>query len=104
MPTFRQPPSQDSEAAFRLRARRDRLFGLWVAARLGLTGAAAEAYARRIMMSDMEDAGEERILHKVCADLDLHAAATDEEVLRRELHRFEDLARHQISRETQSRS
>jgi len=102
MPGFRQPPSQDTDAAFRLRARRDRLFGLWVAARLGLNGAAAEAYARRIMMSDMEDAGEERVLRKVCADLDHHATATDEEVLRLELYRFEDVARHQIQRESQS--
>ncbi len=39
----------DQETEFRIRAHRDKLFGLWVATKLGRTGADAEDYAMRFV-------------------------------------------------------
>lgn len=40
----------DSELAFKIRARRNRLFGFWAGEQLGLEGAELESYATRIVI------------------------------------------------------
>ena len=46
---------RDQELAFRITARRNRLFGLWAAERLGLpAGDAAERYAQTVVAQDFE--------------------------------------------------
>ena len=99
MATHHHNLPRDPEQSFRIKSRRDRLFGLWVASHLGLSGPAADAYARRIMIRDMEAAGEETILHQASVDLDTHAACPQEDALKRQLQRFDALAREQIARE-----
>ncbi len=44
----------DEELRFKARARRDHLLGLWAAEKLGLSGPAAESYARELVISDVE--------------------------------------------------
>lgn len=62
--------AHDAEMKFKILARRDKLFGLWVAEILEKTGADAEAYARDVIISDLEEAGDADILRKVIGDLD----------------------------------
>ena len=51
----------DLELGFKIRNRRNKLFGLWVAQdHLGLTGDAAVAYAKDVVMADFELPGDER--------------------------------------------
>lgn len=90
----------DPDLAFKLKTRRDRLFGLWAANRLGLNGREAEAYARRITTADMRLDAEIEVLHQVAADLCRYSSFVDEDMLRRELKRFEDIARDQLNRES----
>ncbi len=92
-------PPRDSDEAFRVKTRRDRLFGLWAAERLGLSGREADIYARHVIMADMEAGGEVDLLHEVAADLSRYVSAIDEQVLQVELRRFEDIARDQLARE-----
>ncbi|MGH7090354.1 MAG: ATPase inhibitor subunit zeta, partial [Stellaceae bacterium] len=42
---FERKFERDQELAFKVRARRRRLLGLWAARQLGLSGAAAQSYA-----------------------------------------------------------
>jgi hypothetical protein len=44
----------DEELKFKATARRDRLLGLWAAQQLGLTGTAADEYAKSIVIADIE--------------------------------------------------
>jgi hypothetical protein len=62
--------ARDAELRFKATARRNRLFGLWVAERLGKTGADAEAYAREVVRADLKEAGEDDVLEKVRGDLE----------------------------------
>ncbi|MCW2283742.1 hypothetical protein M2323_001826 [Rhodoblastus acidophilus] len=57
------------EMAFRITARRNRLFGLWAAGRLGLYGDAAEAYALVVIAADFQAPGDEDVIGKVLGDL-----------------------------------
>jgi len=50
--------AHDEELRFKATARRSKLVGLWAAAKLGLTGAAAEAYTKDVVAADLEHPGE----------------------------------------------
>ena len=57
--------AHDSEMQFRAEARRNKLLGLWVAEKLGKSGADADAYAREVVASDFEEAGDADVVRKV---------------------------------------
>ncbi|MCU0839776.1 MAG: DUF1476 domain-containing protein [Rhodospirillales bacterium] len=79
------------EMDFKIMARRNRLFGLWIADKIGLQGDAAEAYAREVVIADLEEVGEEDLFRKVRADLDNHKTVVADAELRKKLSEcFED--------------
>ncbi len=90
----------DEEIAFKTRARRDRLLGLWVAGKLGLQGDQADAYARNLVDIALADAERAAMLAKVRADLAAAHSAVSEAALRAEIDRCDALARRQIMGET----
>jgi hypothetical protein len=51
---FEKQFAHDEELKFKATARRDRLFGQWAAEKLGLGGAEADAYAKSIVIADIE--------------------------------------------------
>jgi hypothetical protein len=59
---------QEQELAFKVRARRNKLFGLWAAERMGLTGAAAETYANELVAAGLEHHGDTEISDAVTKD------------------------------------
>ena len=67
---FEKKFAHDEELKFKAEARRNKLLGLWAAERLGLTGPAADAYAKEVVMSDFESAGDEDVFKKVKGDFD----------------------------------
>jgi hypothetical protein len=86
--------SHDQELNFRITVRRNKLLGLWAAAQLGKTGAEAEAYAKEVIVSDIEKKGEDDIVGKVAADLQAKGIDVDVDAVRRMLRRLgEDAAR-----------
>ena len=66
---FENKYKHDQETAFKVNARRNKLLGLWAAKQLGLTGAAADDYAKSVVVADMEKPGDDDVLQKVLADL-----------------------------------
>ena len=49
---FENKFAHDEELRFKAEARRNKLLGLWVAEKLGKSGADADAYAREVVASD----------------------------------------------------
>ena len=71
----------DEELRFKATARRNKLLGLWAAEKLGKSGADADAYAKEVVASDFEEAGDEDVFRKVRRDLDAAGAnVTDEQI------------------------
>ena len=60
----------DEELQFKANARRNKLLGLWAAEKLGLTGAQAEAYAKEVVMADIEEIGDHDVFRKIRKTLD----------------------------------
>lgn len=61
--------AMDSDLAFRISARRDRLLGYWAAEKMGLTPEETEAYAKAVIQANFEEAGDEDVIRKVLGDL-----------------------------------
>ena len=72
----------DEEQNFKAEARRNRLLGMWVAEKLGKTGDDATAYAREVVASDFEEAGDGDVVRKVLGDLTAKGIALTEPELR----------------------
>ena len=66
---FENKFAHDAELQFKVNARRNKLLGLWIASKLGKTGADADAYAKDVVMSDFEKPGFDDVLHKIKNDV-----------------------------------
>ena len=89
---------RNQELQFRVTARRNRLFGLWAAGRLGIAaGDEAEAYARAVVDADFEKPGDSDVIEKVRNDLAAKGIEMSEAQLRTELTRATDEAKRQLS-------
>ncbi len=67
---FEKKYALDEEQKFKATARRNRKLGAWVAEKIGLSGTDADAYAKSVVASDFEEAGDDDVFRKVRADLD----------------------------------
>jgi hypothetical protein len=83
--TFERKFALDEELKFKAEARRNKLLGLWVADRLGLSGDAASNYAKEVVASDFE-AGGDGVFRKVTGDLDAKNIPTAEAELRAKMN------------------
>ena len=79
---FENKFAHDAEMQFKAEARRNKLLGLWAADLMGKTGAAADDYAREVIKSDFEEAGDEDVYRKVAGDLGDKA---DEATIRKQM-------------------
>jgi hypothetical protein len=75
--------AHEEEIRFKARARRNKMLGLWAAEKLGLAGAAAEAYAKEVVMADFEGSGDDSVFGKVRRDFDAKAVAQSDHQIRR---------------------
>jgi hypothetical protein len=79
---FEKKYALDEEQKFKAEARRNRLLGLWAAEKLGMSGDAATAYAKEVVASDFEEAGDGDVVRKVMGDLKAKGVAVTEQQLR----------------------
>jgi hypothetical protein len=98
--TFENKFAHDQELAFKAMARRNKLLGLWAAAQMGLSGPAADEYAKEVVKADFEEAGDEDVFRKVRQDLDAKGVNVSDHQIRREMESLLETARQQIMSET----
>jgi hypothetical protein len=79
---FEKKFAHDEELRFKANARRNKLLGLWAAEKMGLTGPAADAYAKEVVMADFEEAGDDDVLRKVRKDFDAKGVALSDHQVR----------------------
>ncbi|MFM7345664.1 MAG: DUF1476 domain-containing protein [Tagaea sp.] len=90
---FENKFKHDQELQFKVNARRNKLVGLWAAEKLGKTGPDAEAYAKEVVASDFEKAGDDDVIEKL--EKDLGAKVTRAEI-KAQLEHFLPAAKKQI--------
>ncbi len=87
---------RDEELQFKVKARRNKLLGLWAAAKAGLSGAAAEAYAKEVVSADFEKPGHEDVVEKLVKDFTVKGVKITADEIRREAERLLPEAKRQI--------
>ncbi|HHZ08195.1 MAG TPA: DUF1476 domain-containing protein [Rhizobiales bacterium] len=93
---FERKFALDEEQRFRATARRNKLLGLWAAEKLGKTGEAADAYAKEVVVADLEEAGDEDVFRKIRRDFDVAGVAQTDHQIRRTMEELMTTAVEQI--------
>ena len=93
---FEKKFKHDQELRFKTNARRNKLFGLWAADRMGLKGAEAEAYAKAVVEADLGRGGGAGAREKVLKDLGGRGIAASEAGVKNEQERLLAIAREQL--------
>ena len=88
--------AHDEEMKFRITARRNRLLGHWAARQMGLSEVEADSYAKDVVRSDFEEAGDHDVVRKVLGDLTAAGIDCDEASVQEALRNKEIDARRQI--------
>jgi hypothetical protein len=91
--------AHDEELRFKVYARRNKLLGLWAAGQLGMTGPAADAYAKDVVVADFEKPGEDDVFEKVRRDFEAKRIAVSDHMLKRQMEELLDQAKRQIEQE-----
>lgn len=88
--------AHDQEFLFKLEARTCKLFGLWAAEQLGLSGDAAGEYAAEVIGANLEEVGYDDVKRKVRADFNAKGADVSDHLIDTMLERFSEEARVQL--------
>ena len=96
--SFESKFAHDAELQFKVEARRNRLLGEWAGELLGKEGEEKAAYAREVVKSDFEEAGDEDVLRKVAGDL---GEKVPSEEVRAKMDALMIQAKEQVMKETQ---
>ncbi len=91
---FENKFKHDQEVQFKVNARRNKLVGLWAAEKLGKTGPDADAYAKEVVASDFEKAGDDDVIEKLEADLKGKGVSVAD--IKAQLAHFTPIAKQQI--------
>ncbi len=89
--------AHDQEFMFKLEARTCKIFGLWAAEQLGLSGDEAMAYAADVIGSNLEEVGYDDVKRKVRADFDGKSVAVSDHMIDLQLQEAEAEARKQLT-------
>jgi hypothetical protein len=80
---FEKQFAHDEELKFKATARRNKLLGLWAAEKLALTGTDAQAYAKEVVVADIEATGDHDVLGKIRKDFDAKGVSLSDHQIRR---------------------
>jgi hypothetical protein len=96
---FEDKYKHDQDLQFKVEVRRNKLLGLWVAEHLGLSGAAAEAYAKEVVAADFEEPGPADLVRKIQGDLSEKGIEISEHRLLKRMEELTEEAKRQIMTE-----
>ena len=94
--SFEKRHALDEELRFKSLARRNKLLALWAAERMGLAGAAAEAYARQIVEGEVRHRGDDDLVAHIVRDAAGKGVSLDAARVRAELTRYAAEAKKQL--------
>lgn len=97
--SFENKFAHDQEVQFKITARRNKLLGLWASEKLGFEGQTSEDYAKAVVVSDLEKAGDSDLVQKILEDFQKAGLTITEREIREEMNRLLGVARKQVQGE-----
>jgi hypothetical protein len=96
---FESKYKHDQETQFKITARRNKLLGLWAAEKMGVSGPAAETYAKEVVAADFDKPGDDDVVEKLVKDFGAKGLKLSAHDVRVEMERLAAVARDQILKE-----
>lgn len=96
---FESKYAYDQEIMFKIEARACKLFGLWIAEQIGLTGDEAAEYAKSIVAANLDEPGFDDVLRTVAATLAEKSVEISSHTLETKLAHYMEEAREQVVNE-----
>src|SRR6516164_3884886 len=93
---FEKQFAHDEKLRFKATARRNKFLGLWAAQKLGLSGAEADAYAKEVVLADLEEIGDDDVFRKIRKDFDAKGVKESDHQIRRTMNELMAKAIEQI--------
>lgn len=87
----------DQETEFKVRNRRNKLLGLWLAEKMGIETSGSDAYAKEVVMSDLDEPGDEDVIRKVMQDIGERGVNISEDDVREKLLELFGVAAEEIT-------
>jgi hypothetical protein len=97
---FEKKYEHDQDLKFKVTARKNKLLGLWAAGLMGKSGADAEAYAKEVVIADLDRPGDSDVIEKLVKDLAAAGKPTEDHTIRKQGERLAEAAKEQIMKET----
>jgi hypothetical protein len=89
--------AHQEKLSFEIEARCSKLFGLWAAEQMGLSGAEASSYAGEVVAANLDEAGFEDVLRKVRSDFENKGVQINDALINQALNGALQEARKQFS-------
>lgn len=96
---FENKYALDQELMFRIEARASKLFGLWLAEKMGLEGDEAKVFAGSVVSANLDEPGFEDVKRAIRSPLAEKGIDISEDVIDSQLAHFMEEARTQIMSE-----
>jgi len=97
---FENKYALDQELMFRIEARASKLFGLWIAEKLGLSGDEAKVFAGSVVSANLDEPGFEDVKRAIRPVLAEKGVEIPEHTIDAQLEHFLEEARLQIMNES----
>jgi hypothetical protein len=97
---FEKKFEHDQDLQFKATARKNKMLGLWAAGLMGKTGADAEAYAKEVVVADLDKPGDSDVIEKLVKDLAAAGKPMEDHTIRKQAERLLIEAKAQIMKET----
>jgi hypothetical protein len=96
---FEEKYAHDAEMNFKAEARACKLFGLWLAGQLGLSGNDAEVYAKGVVSANLEEQGFDDLIDYVMPDIEDKGLDIDAAMINGKMDLFLSEAKAQLMEE-----
>ena len=97
---FEKKFEHDQDLQFKTTARKNKLLGLWAAGLMGKSGADADAYAKEVVVADLDRPGDSDVIEKLMKDLASAGKPMEEPSIRKQSARLMTEAKEQVMKET----
>lgn len=85
---FEKKFAHDADLKFKAESRRNKYLAEWAGGKMGITGAALEAYVKDVRKSDLQMAGDDDVFAKVKGDLAAKGVKVADADLRKQMAEF----------------
>ena len=93
---FENKFAHDADLKFKAESRRNKMLAEWAGGKMGITGAALEAYVKEVRKSDLAEVGDHDVFRKVKADLAAKGVNVPDAEIRKQMGEFLAKAVHDI--------